>query len=338
MNDHGSLMSVTASPSPSASSTGNTRALPPTSQAQSGSSPQSQTSLSDDDVLNSRLIHHYSTATYRTLSDNPEFQYIWQVEVPNIAFEQRFLLPMIMAVSALHMCRKGSSEVRYITYGYQQYETALKGSSLALSNISPSNCHALYAVSALAFVFELGTSYNHDSLLYSGPGVLAPWIMHIQGVRTIMMSTWAHIKAGVLGTLFDGEPSGNGPLELESCVHDFVGYIETVLLAPEQINVYRNAADELIRWSKMPHSGFFGWVCLFGDEYGSLLARKDPYALIIFGYSCVILRTGGPKYWISRWPVGLLHEVCGYLGPSLRGWLKWPMEELGMIYDPASPV
>ncbi|KAE8139246.1 hypothetical protein BDV38DRAFT_281411 [Aspergillus pseudotamarii] len=338
MDDCNSLTFTTASSSPSPSNIGNAGALPSISQAQSSLSLQPQVSLSDDDVLKSRLIHHYSTATYLTLSVKPEFQYIWQVEVPGIAFEHRFLLPMIMAVSALHICRKGSPGVRYIAYGYQQYEAALKGSSLALSDISPSNCHALYAVSAIGFVFELGTSYNQDSLLYRGAGVLAPWIMHIQGVRTIMLSTWAHIKAGVLGIMFDSEPSSNGPLELESCVNDFVGYIETMPLAPEQIAVYRSAANELIKWSKMPHSGFFGWVCSFGDEYGRLLAGKNPYALVIFGYSCILLRTGGPTYWISRWPEGLLREVYGYLSPSLRGWLKWPMEELGMTCRQAFPA
>ncbi|KAF7593577.1 hypothetical protein BBP40_011197 [Aspergillus hancockii] len=338
MDGYSSLTSATASPSPSPSNIEHIRTLPSHSQALSGASLQPQAPLSDDDVLSARLIHHYSTATYLTLSDKAEFQSLWQVQVPEIAFEHKFLLPMIMAVSALHMCRKGSSEVRYIAHGYQLYETSLKGSSLALSKISPSNCHALYAVSALAFVFELGTSYNRDSLLYSGDGVLAPWIMHIQGVRTIMLSTWAHIKASVLGRLFEGEPWGNGLVELELCVNGFAEYVETMPLPPEQITIYRSAADELIKWSEMPHSGFFGWVCLFGGEYGNLLARKDPYALVIFGYSCVLLKTGGPKYWINRWPEDLLREVYGYLDLSLRGWLKWPMEELGMAYHQASPV
>ncbi|OGM51232.1 RTA1 like protein, partial [Aspergillus bombycis] len=313
MNDHSSLASATATPSPSPSNIGTTRTLPPNPWAQSGSSLQPQPSVSDDDVLNSRLIHHYSTATYQTLSDKAEFHYIWQFEIPEIAFEHRFLLPMIRAVSALHICRKGSSEVRYKAYAYQQYEASLKDSSLALSRISPSNCHALYAVSALAFVFELGTSYNHDSLLCSGTDVLAPWIVHIQGVRTIMLSTWAHIKAGVLGALFDGEPLGNGPVELESCVNDFAGYIETMPLASEQIMTYRSAANELIKWSKMPYSGFFGWVCLFGDDPSVAAA---VIALICYGASTGfhIFQLWKLRSWFfTTFVVGAIMMTVGYI-------------------------
>jgi hypothetical protein len=95
------------------------------------------------------------------------------------------------------------------------------------------------------------------------------------------------------------------------------------------LSVYLVAIQELVKWSKVIDVGFFGWMCQTSDEFASLLARKDPFALVIFAHSCVLLGYGEPRFWIGRWARGLLDEVTGYLDPSLRVWLEWPLAKLG---------
>ena len=59
-------------------------------------------------------------------------------------------------------------------------------------------------------------------------------------------------------------------------------------------SVYLKALGDLARSSCLANFGFYGWLCRFSNDYGDLLSRKDPYALIIFGYSCVTLKHAGP--------------------------------------------
>ncbi|KAE8150468.1 hypothetical protein BDV25DRAFT_154287 [Aspergillus avenaceus] len=318
---------------PSCSSIGNNRGTTPASQGPSNSSLPPATVLSDSDVLNARLIHHFTTSTYRTLSLKPETQALWQMDIPEIAFEHKFLLQMILAVSALHLYRKGSPDARYITYAHQQYETSLKSTSFALLQISPLTCHALYAVSTLAFIFELGTSYSRESLLYSGDGTLAHWVLHLRGTRTIISSAWGELSSGVLKPLFNCEPVMDDPLHIGPPLEDLRKHIESDSIAEKTTEACLRAIGELLRWSKMAHVGFFGFMCESDDEFAALLARKDSYALAIFSYSCVLLQHGEPRYWINRWPETMVCEVNVYLDPSLKVHLKWPMEQLGLIYE-----
>lgn len=143
-------------------------------------------------------MHHYTHTTYKTLAVKEELQHLWQVIIPEIAFDSSFLLRMICAISALHMCREKLCETHYLSYAHERYAAAVHESATALTYISKSNCSALYVFSALAFVFELGTSYNRAIILYNQDGTLAHWIVHIRGVRAIIACFWHDLSTGAL--------------------------------------------------------------------------------------------------------------------------------------------
>jgi hypothetical protein len=50
------------------------------------------------------LLHHYTTSTYLTLTqDSPEHEHVWQIVVPQLAVKHPFLMHGILASSALHL-------------------------------------------------------------------------------------------------------------------------------------------------------------------------------------------------------------------------------------------
>jgi hypothetical protein len=279
--------------------------------------------LPDDiDTTDFKLLHHFTTSTYRTLSAQAELQSVWQQQAPELAFSNTFLLRMMFAVSALHLCRT-TSNTHYLPYAHQQYEAALRSSSVGLAAISPSNCHALYACAALGFIFELGASNNVKNVLYAADGALAHWTVHVRGVRTIIESSWHDLDSGVLSPLLHCESGQGGVENVETCLEQFAGHIQSAGIENERLSLYLEAIQELVKWSKMVEVGFFAWMCQISDGFLNLLAKKDPYALVIFAHSCVLLEHGEPKYWIGEWAKSLLSEVYECLDPPLRVWLEW---------------
>lgn len=290
-----------------------------------------QSSTKENDLLNVQLMHHFSTSTYQTLVTAPKLRSLWRIQIPNLAFEHRYVLDMIFAVTAVHMSREGRSDPSHMTYAFQLYEKSLRESSLALSQISAANCDALYVLSVLAMVFELGTLHSRESLLFNNDGSLAHWIVNSRGIYAIIGSSWRHLISGILKPMLECPTLEAGPADIETHLEVFKTHLECEF-SSEAAAVYIKTLGDLAHSSRLANIGFYGWLCRFSDEFGDLLSQKDPYALIIFGYSCVALKYAGPVYWMKGYPEKLLFEIFGYVNTSLRGWLHWPMTELGLAW------
>lgn len=137
--------------SPSSGSTLNPAALSPTKLAPS-QSPQSASSTPDPTlsyIFGLELMHHYTAFTSLSEDHDPKHQPIWQVSIPRLAFANPFLLHGIMAIAALHR-RSGSpaseQETLLDAARYHQ-EVALSIYIPLLNDITPENCHALFAFS-----------------------------------------------------------------------------------------------------------------------------------------------------------------------------------------------
>lgn len=292
-----------------------------------GASSRHQSPLPDIDTTDFKLLHHFTTLTYLTLSDQVELQDLWQRKIPELAFSHTFLLRVIFAISALHLYRT-TSEPNYLSYALKKYQEALQSSSTVLLAISPSNCHALYACAALGFLFEFGASNNSESLLYVNDGSLAPWVIHVRGVRIIIGSSWHDLQSGTMGLLFHHEIDQEGVEGFEDTISRLEAHIRSIGVHAELLSTYLISIHELVKCSKMVGVGFFAWVCNTSDYFANLLAVKDPFALVIFAHSCVLLKYGKPRYWIEGWARCLLHEVHGYLDSSIGMWLEWPLTKV----------
>lgn len=256
-------------------------------------------------------------------------QDLWKNQVPELAFDHVFLLRMIFAISALHFCHR-SSNTQYLPYAHQQYEASLRSSSAALSKISFSNCNALYACVALGYIFEIGSSLNGQHFLFNNEGSLAHWVIHLRGVRTIMNTSWKDLKEGPLQSMFDLQENEQRLEGFETSLEQLEAHIKWVSVEEEVSSVNSVAIRDLKQWLKVVQVGFFGWMSQVTDEFISLLARKEPFALVVFAHSCVLLKHGEPSYWIDRWPKELLRELSGYIDRSVQEWLQWPLSEFGM--------
>ncbi|RKF63399.1 putative c6 zinc finger domain protein [Golovinomyces cichoracearum] len=95
-------------------------------------------------VLELKLFHHFSTATYRTIAILSLDYSLLQVKIPNLALSYSFLLEIMFALSALHLESLERSENKmWLRIGLYYQNKSLQSFNRILPEINAENCSAL---------------------------------------------------------------------------------------------------------------------------------------------------------------------------------------------------
>ncbi|KAK7985376.1 C6 zinc finger protein [Apiospora saccharicola] len=184
-------------------------------------------------MLELRLLHHYTTSTYKYISVmGPGSELIWRERVPRLAWESaesapsdssaNFLMDMILAVAALHL-RTASPNDRILKRASHAYTAAaLSAYNASLSlGIKKSNAEALL-ITALFITFQATASRalgdgDRDSMVVIKQESKSPlpeedqkwgyhsakrptyelplsWFHSFQGVKAILSGSWSWMQ------------------------------------------------------------------------------------------------------------------------------------------------
>ncbi|PLB48726.1 hypothetical protein P170DRAFT_455630 [Aspergillus steynii IBT 23096] len=276
-----------------------------------------------------QLLHHFTTSTYATLSPRGHVKTIWRVTVPKLAFSSDCLMRAILALSALHLSRlEGDLDHQAHAIGY--YDAALRSSTLAMLNISPETCSALYVCSELIFIFHLVHPYLSGNPLLSPNNEVAPWLVLLRGIRTIADPFRDALLTGVLGPMFGTEPSTPDTVIMDS-LDTFTAHLrKTHPEADSDLHAYLVAIEELRRWSAGVDGHGFQWAVYVDESYISLLRQMKPAALVIFAHFARVVKKSDSNYWVHGWADRLVGVVYGTLDESYRLWIRPVLEEMGV--------
>ncbi|KAK8121969.1 Sterol uptake control protein 2 [Apiospora sp. TS-2023a] len=184
-------------------------------------------------MLELRLLHHYTTSTYKHLSVmGPGSELVWRERVPQLAFESAeaapsdsstsFLMDVILAVAALHMRTASPNDRTLIRASHAYTAAALSAYNVSLSRgIKKSNAEALL-ITALFITFQATASRvlgdgDRDSMVVIKQEPKSPlpeedqkwgyhcakrptyelplsWFHSFQGVKAILSGSWSWIQ------------------------------------------------------------------------------------------------------------------------------------------------
>ncbi|EGE81292.2 C6 zinc finger domain-containing protein [Blastomyces dermatitidis ATCC 18188] len=262
--------------------------------------PQFTSNLHIDDL---KLMHHYTTETYTTLSNTPEHIEIWRTVIPKEALAHPFLMHGLLSLSALHLIECSSNNDpnlrKYVELATMHQHLALAAFRPVLNNITPSNCNAVFAfsslIAALAFAF---------SRFVGRPGGGEPVAELLQdfllfrGVESVLSTSWELIQKGELGPMIrrpaDGipQPISKDVINALDYLHDCNGAHVTQLSAEEK-DANNHAIRELRISFERPASSLetvFRWPILLPEAYLVHLKARKPMALV--GFVLVVARLG----------------------------------------------
>lgn len=285
------------------------------------------------------LLHHFTTETCFTLSNQPLSHRLWQSAVPREGFQHQFLMHGILAVAALHLsCLKPEQQEAYRRTAAQHQDLALSRFRSVVPTITESNCHAIFALSSLIVVFAFAAPRARNSLAFTDDSEEPTgWLSLIRGVRSILMSVWPWVKNGGLGGLLPDGIQQPNPRELsESADHQInklSRFCEDASGEPEAVEAYREAVDGLRTCylklytkasTECEVSIAFLWPTMIPQKFVNMLNCRAPEALIVLAHYCVILHHLDRYWWKTGWTVHLLENICRVLDPSWHSWMEWP--------------
>ncbi|EFR04779.1 hypothetical protein MGYG_07786 [Nannizzia gypsea CBS 118893] len=303
---------------------------------------QEDKSLNLEDL---ELLHHYTTKTYQTLSNNNEHEDIWKNVIPGEAIKHPFLMHGLLALAALHIieCHDPDDEEsrrKYSALANKHQNLALATFRPELNNITPLNCHAVFAfsslIAALAFAFSRSERCSNPAD-YIEQAVQDFYLF--RGVDKVLHTQWTRIIKGKLGALVRRPADSSAAYPLSKDVIDTLDYLhscngETAGHIPaEERAIYNHAIRELrMSFERTPSSweGVFRWPMVVPEPYLGLLHTRKPMALVILGHYCVILSRLDMCWWSEGWSRHLFEAIYKSLHPSWRTLVQWPMQMIGL--------
>ncbi|KAF4446541.1 Sterol uptake control protein 2 [Fusarium austroafricanum] len=317
-----------------------------------GTLSQPSLPLNVDDL---RLYHHYITVSSLTFGDD----IMWCDKVPRLAFDNHYVLHLMLALSALHLARVRAIEaIKYEQLAEQHYSIALPHVTNLLPQIKRENCSALYIATVLICNYAFAKPPKEGHLLVQNSGTETAWWNLFRGVRFV-------IETMGLPAIFSG-PIGPFPPENTSNVPPPVGRegylawekplaeLRTMIHnsqssgLPNLVEIYEALVfcfGDVFGTAEHPQSITHGkmhvvmrWLWFLEDDFTKQVEKLNPQVLVLLAYFSVLVQTLECFWYMRGWGYRILESITEQLDPRYAAWISWPRDqiELGCQNDLSS--
>lgn len=255
----------------------------------------------------------------------------------------------VLALSALHLARFSPARHEYlVAQAAILHQNGLRLATTILPHVTPENCTGVYIFTALTCLITLASPRKPEDILLVGDTGISEWLVHFRGTRSVMNTSREIILAGPMGPLLLAGRQRR-TLRAEQAIKQTVetdqlekldNLVRESVTDPSHVHSYSRAIFELRGSFNIVYApGFQGyesadvflWLFEISDEYLNLLKERRQESLAIFAFYCVILKRFDPCWYISGWGDHLLARIYQLLDEQHRLWIRWPIEETGMI-------
>ena len=293
-----------------------------------------------------QLLHHYTTSTCLTFSTEPLIRNFWRVQVPHVGFHTNYVLRGILSLAALHLAHfRPNQRESWLNIAAAHHNAALAVALPLLDHMAADDYLPLFFFSTVTSYYALAKPKQSEDLLIASNGALPEWLFLLRGVRSILDAQRDNLPSSHVASFFQSGKKMNDlweanavnsePLaELSANIRSFVDH-------PRKLNALLGAVDSLRRSFAFIYGDqhpedyklrcTFIWLYKIRDDYLNLVRDRDPEALCVLGFFCVLLRRLEPYWWMEGWSSHLMGQIYIILDKSYRTWLRWPCEEMGWV-------
>ncbi|RMZ90040.1 hypothetical protein DV736_g2744, partial [Chaetothyriales sp. CBS 134916] len=294
-------------------------------------------------ITDLKLLHHYTTVVAPELSlpRRPESLVMWQVDCVQLGFKHDFLLRGLLAVAAFEMCQSHPDQkAEYEVLASHHQSLALASYRETLQDVNASNSHAVFAFSCVLIVMAFASStkeqpsdFNSDILqwFYLLRGANMVLNMHADTIRCSflepLITEMDTVKTTPTYTIPDTDQISDLfricgiPNHEREVAQTYSLAIHSLLSTFTQVSVCRNSNES-------PVLASFVWPITLPPQFLDLLSEKQPEALVILAYYCVVIYWGElDNTWFLRgWASYMLETIKQSVPENWRDHLKWPDE------------
>ncbi|KAB8229445.1 uncharacterized protein BDW43DRAFT_303180 [Aspergillus alliaceus] len=294
-----------------------------------------------------RLLIHWTTAVYQSVSRSTDVEWIWQVVIPNLSLTQPCLLRGIFALSSLHLSLSAANPTDredLLQSALNYHSQSLQLFAPTLEDLTRSDCNAAFSLSLILILF----SFAAPLLVVGDSDLDAIYELHqvcvfVKKMMNFSVGIYETVKSGVLGPLVHIDDSvselSGSPLTAIACLSDLNSRAYDRNPSHE-FQMYQESIDRLVDpFGQLGDpgnhrlSGVFMWVFHVPDRFFELVQKRDAFALIILAHFCVLLHDLRNHWWMSSWGYKVIVAIYQTLDADLRYSLSWALLQIGYTGD-----
>jgi hypothetical protein len=324
--------------------------------------------MSPFDAKTTELLHHYTTHVYISLSGNRN-PGVWRVSMPQMALSPSFLLPGILALSALHI----STLLPHRKHELQTLAIAQEGAALSsyrkfVKHPNAETIHSVFAFAGYMVPYILASPGGVGRWrLPSKEDAHPHWFQSMKDLMALLVDHWDELARGPfaaplkreMGATFASDNLDDDQLaKLERMFPDS-SPLSSPLLAPSspfssppsdcaddeerKMEICKQALDELRRVSALPYSqtrtlcvktSVHIWPGSVRQDFVQLIHERYPRALAVLVHYCVLLKRNDHVWYLRGVGEGLLDNIWEALGVEWMSWIQWAIEFLVCEKEP----
>ncbi|KAI2784592.1 hypothetical protein F4815DRAFT_128438 [Daldinia loculata] len=289
------------------------------------------------------LYQHFIKSTSIAQADDSASIAVWREFIPDLATRHPYLLHEILAVAALHLRSATPEHAKFLERVATEHQArAIPLFREALAASSAETALPLFACSCLFIPYHFAAAKDALSLLFNEEtGSLAEWLVLIHGTAAVTVEHGPTIMKSPLRVLL-GDLSTPKPEELSDGPTDarLLGLGEELPIAPEHKEAYAQVmyklrlsfylSDQADTALNRKNAALRFPPFMNQQRIGDDLAARNPAALIIMAFWCVLLHRVEDRWWLKERVNPLLIKIEELVPPEYRYLMTWPMEEVGI--------
>ncbi|KAJ5584518.1 uncharacterized protein N7459_004318, partial [Penicillium hispanicum] len=245
------------------------------------------------------LIHQFSTETYKSTCGDQSDMEDWQSLIPRHAYAHEFLLHGILAVVALHITATTPNSKRALSY----LNTALHYNSLsvgpfrqALDHLTPHNCDAVFACSAIVMVIGIGmpcisAEYRGEPRCMVENMVTAFELLQSASSISRISASW--LQAGIFSrSNFWEMPTAELDREISEAIEELLLLNHSALT--ETIELMRSCFSKFVHTSHP--AAILAWLGYVKEDFVNGVRSRASFQLLVLMYWGVLLNELGNHF------------------------------------------
>ncbi|KAE8375386.1 hypothetical protein BDV26DRAFT_299801 [Aspergillus bertholletiae] len=291
------------------------------------------------------LMHKFSTETFQCLCGDQSDMDDWKILIPQQASQHTFLLYGILALASLHVAATATEPARVLSYldtALQYHNMSFSPFRQALDALTPLNCDAVFAQSAIITVSGLALprlNAQHRGECFSMIENMITVFELLQGSTKISRISRPWLKASMFSK-YDFWLVETGDLDSDkTAIIEKLGQLNSRIADAEQGSANRKAIDLLQScFAKSACSShpvtILAWLVYVKKEFIDGLRMRQPVPLLILMHWGVLLNELEGQFW---WAKGCGRDLVIELLAEIKGedtiWeqaLEWPRKMIGV--------
>ena len=289
------------------------------------------------------LMHQFATDTYQSICVSDAETQTWRIHVPRLALRYRYLMNGILALASLHIATVDPTKTRdYIETGLEYYNMSLKPFRIAIDNLTPENCDAVFAQSIVTTIINLSLPQllaTRDNATSMTDNVIMVFEL-LQGVKKIMTigRSWIRLELFLTGEFWKN-PSRNLDDHTDAALKQLATLNEHTKTNDDdiQFRINRDVIGHLrhcfMKFSHSPHPApLLAWLATVDKGFVDSLRERQPLTLLVLAYWGLLLKDlDRQRWWARNSGRALVSELLDVLSAENLLWdscLAWVQRQL----------